>query len=175
VEGRDGGMNDFNLHKIALAVIRDHSSADPGDLAEALLAAVPAERYKDALRCTLRGYVRGVLHEVRSGEPHHPTTDPTNEQTTPRKRPSGRSWKVDAIRSGWRAYRLHVEQGWKFLPNCTYDDLMTAAAERRDIAKANEHEAERYERLAALVQRHGETVADAPEAEVTAILDGRAA
>jgi hypothetical protein len=98
----------------------------------------------------------------------------------PARRP-GRSAKVAAIRESgpkWLRDRLNTgadPREWKRIGDCSFTDLMFAAAQRRDQAARTSAAAERLERLAELVQAHGvDRVRDLPES-VLAQVGGAAA
>jgi len=83
---------------------------------------------------------------------------------------SGQSSKVAAIREHaerWRralADQVNTADGYKVLGECTYDDLMFAAEQRRAVAARTLAKADQFESLALLLKRHGaETVAELPE------------
>lgn len=165
-------MTTFNLHAVAVDTVRNHPSPDPGDLAEAVLDAIPRSAYRLALRLLLRAYVREIIRAHRL-HTERPASEPPSPVTSTR---AARSWKQDAMALAWQQQRIHVgDSRWEFLPDCTYDDLMVAAQERRDKAKANLREAERYETCASLIHRHGVAkLGDVPADEVAAALGGGA-
>lgn len=158
----------FSLRHVVHDVLTETDLADPSDVANAVLARIPEDLSRVALAQALRGYVRQVIGQARMTRP---------EQDTEQK-PTGRSWKRDALREGWRDRlhdRTHVENGWKLLAECTYEDLLAAAAERRDLAERNLASAQQYEKWASLVSEYGvETFGDLPAAVLAEAL-GRAA
>lgn len=161
-------MTAFNLRSIVRETLADTSDADPGVVAEQVLAAIPKARTRDALEQTLRLFVRQIISEQRVSSP------PSNVRTIPTT-----SAKVAAVRDGWQKRlrdRVHVGDGaWKFLGECTYDDLLSAAAERRDLAERNAAWARQFDSWARLLTEHDvETFAELP-LTVQADVLGRAA
>ena len=164
-------MTEFNLRTIVRATLSETSDADPGVVAEQVLAAIPRARTRDALEQTLRLFVRQIISEQRVSS--RPST-PSNVRTIPTT-----SAKVAAVRDGWQKRlrdRVHVGDGaWKFLGECTYADLLSAAAERRDLAERNAAWARQYDSWARLLTEHDvETFAELP-LTVQADVLGRAA
>jgi hypothetical protein len=151
-------VSDFNLRALVREVSDESGAADPTVLADAVYKRVAAKDRPAALREALRHFVRLNVSIDRM-------TPAVQERSD--DKPAGRSWKRDGIRQGWRAHlrqRLHVADGWKFLGDCGFDDLMFAAAERREIASRTMAAADRYEALAKLLANHNVTrVADLPD------------
>lgn len=137
-----------NLRVLVHEVLETSTMPDPGDVAEEVFRRVPPEEHGEALRQTLRLFVRQVIGELRVG---NPSTRPAAN--------SGRSAKVRAIRDAWQrrlADRVHVgDSEWKFLRDCTRDDLLAAAAERRKLAERNAAWARTYDGWARLLTEHG--------------------
>lgn len=146
----------FILRHVVRDVLTDTDLADPGDLADVVLERIPSEHVHDALSQTLRIYVRQVISEVRNSGP---------AVNVAPIRPN-LSWKVAGIRDGWQRQldnRVHIGDGWKLLRNCSYDDLLAAAAERRDLADRNMARARQYDAWACLLSDNGaETFGDLP-------------
>lgn len=158
-------MADFNLRSIVREVLTSSTIADPGVVAEEVLRRVPSRMLKQALQQALRLYVRQVISEVRVSRP--PVAS------------SNRSAKVSGIRDGWQRRlrdRVHCGDGnWKFLAECTYEDLLAAAGERRQLAERNLAWARQYDEWARLLTEHDvATFGELPaEAQMAAL--GRAA
>lgn len=89
---------------------------------------------------------------------------------------SGHSAKGDGIRAWFSRFLVDMiptESGWKEMGQCTSDDLLFAANDRRDRAGAILVRAEQYERLArAIKDSAASTIGDLDEATVRAALDG---
>ena len=163
-------MTDFILRTLVREVLRDSTIADPGTIADEVLRRIPRGAVRTALQQTLRLYVRQVISEERISR-----RDPNASVTT---KPA-RSAKVTAIRDGWQRRlrdRVHTGKGeWKFLAACTYDDLLAAAAERRELADRNNAWARTYDAWARLLSEHEvSTFGDLPVEALAAAL-GRAA
>lgn len=161
----------FDLRALVRDVLRASEQPNPDWLVEAVLARVPEGEMAEALRQALPSIIREAAARERSANPIAPSS------SMPTKAPG--SWKVQAIREEWQRAlrnRIHVGPGdYKFLGDCTYDDLLFAAAERTAIADKNAAIARSYNALAALLTEHdAKTVRDLP-AEVLAPAIGRAA
>ena len=150
-------MSDLNLRALVRDVLRETSEADPGVIAEAVLGLIPAKQSREALEQTMRLFVRQVISEVRVS--NAPTAKVTPIRPTT-------SWK-GAVRDGWQRRlrdRVHVGGSeWRLLADCTYSDLMAAAAERQEHADRNAAWARTYRAFADAIQEAGvETFADLP-------------
>ena len=160
-------MTDFTLRHVVRDVLAETTEADPGKLAGLVLARIPKKDYHAALSQALRLFVRQIISETRTG---HNAPAPT---------PIQGSRKVAAIREGWQRRlndRIHVgDSAWKVLRDCTYDDLLHAAQERRSLAERNAAWARQYDAWARLLTEHDvETFGDlAAEVQMQAL--GRAA
>lgn len=155
----------FVLRHLVRDVLDSTSEADPGVLAGLVLATIPRGKTREALAQTLRIYVRQVITESRS----------VNATVTP----ISPSVKVAAIRDGWQQRlgdRVHVgESHWKLLRDCTYEDLLSAAEERRQLADQNQARARMFDAWARLLTDHNvKTFGDLPT-DVQAHAVGRAA
>jgi hypothetical protein len=162
-------MSDFVLRHIVRDVLRNSTLADPGDIATEVLRRIPARQTRDALEQALRLYVRQVISEQRTAS--QPTPLPT--------RKNGKSWKVTGVRDGWQKRlrdRVHIGASqWKFLADCSYEDLLAAAAERRQLAERNQAWARTYDAWARMLVEHDvQRFGDLPAEALMAAL-GRAA
>lgn len=157
---------DFNLRALVREVAESSTLTDPGSLADEIARRIPAEHVHDAFVQMLRPYVRELITKDRS------FGTPTDHHEAPRP---GRSWKRDGIRAHWRRVlreRVHVGVGpadWKFLGDCGREDLLFAAAERRQMAEANLAKAAQFEQIAALLD-DDKTVRDLPDDTLAASL-----
>lgn len=79
-------------------------------------------------------------------------------------RKPNRSGRLAAIRdrhAAWKRARYVIDGTWKMLADCTVDDVLALAAQRRDVAARNTAEAERFDQLARVMKDAGAvTVAD---------------
>jgi len=160
----------YDLRADIKTVLDSTSLTDPGEIADKVAESVPARALRAAFRVTLRAYVRQVMAERRTfSDPNFQTSSsghPLNDAHDPRVA-AGRSFKVRAIRDGWQKQldnRVHVGNSeWKFLGDCTYDNLYALAGEREKHAAKNEAWARYYRSLAALLTEHDvERVRDLP-------------
>jgi hypothetical protein len=141
-------MTELNLRAMIREVLDETDLVDPTDVAEETFHRLTRGQYAPALRQTLRQFARLVMTSQGAA--------PTGDSA-----PANRSWKRDAIRAelgGFREY-YHTADGWKHLRDCTRDDLLFAANERREQADRNIAEAERLEKLASRLD-DGQTVGD---------------
>jgi hypothetical protein len=156
---------EFNLRGLVREVLRSSTIADPGAVAVEVLKRIPSRMHKAALGQALRLYVRQVISEERISHRSEPAAA---------HQPPARSAKVAGIRDGWQKRlrdRVHCNGTWKFLAACTYDDLLAAAAERRQLADRNQAWARQYDAWARLLTEHdAETFGDLPtEAQMSAL------
>ncbi len=157
---------DFNLRALVRECVRSSITADPGLIATIVFSQIADEDHAEALDQALREIVREVIREERM------RTQITSPQV-------GASAKVQGIRDHWqRALRdqIYVAEGeWKFLGDCTQDDLMFAAEQRREQASRLRAKAAQYDVLRGLLDEHGvKQVRDLP-ADVLVTSLGRAA
>lgn len=148
-------MTTFDLRAAVRHVLDTTDLADPRDIATKVAENVPANQRIYALTTALDPYVREAIQRRRNSNPIIGSASPRTGSS-----------KVAAIQAYARALRdqVHVGAGaWKPLGDCTYDDLMFAAEERREHARQNAAAAERYQTLADLVRDEGAArVADLP-------------
>lgn len=159
-------MSEFDLRAVVRETLSSSPAADPAALAEHVLDRIAVEDYGQALRQTLRTYIREAIGQQRMSAP----------VPTPRV---NASWKVEAIRASWKralANRMCVADGeWKTLADCTAQDLLFVAKERRVAAAKNLATAETYESLAQLMESQGAAVvADLAEVTLETALCGAA-
>jgi hypothetical protein len=138
-------MSDFNLRSVVRQVARNSTLRDPRQLADEVLRRIPQEELLNVLRDALLPLVREV---VSADRPHgvHTTGPGRSQKHSAIGQPSAGSWKVGAIRDGWQEHlraRYSTEGGvYKFLGECTYEDLQF-------IAGRLDHQAETYRSKAA--------------------------
>ncbi len=157
---------DFNLRALVREVARTSLVADPGLVAADVLARIADEDRAAALDQALRDVVREVFRDERNWTRVGPPQ-------------VGVSAKVQGIRDHWQRAlrdRINVAEGeWKFLGECTQDDLAFAAEQRREQASRLRAKAAQYDVLRNLLDEHGvKQVRDLP-ADVLVTSLGRAA
>lgn len=153
----------FNLRRHVEDVLASGSEPDPGRVAAQVIAGLSDADLRIALAVTLPDYIRNVAGSmaVRARKPQPRTL------TTPQRIAS---WYASILAS-----RTYTGSEWKFLRDCTADDLHGAAAERYRAATATKSEADRLTTLADLLEELGaETVAEVPEPELRRVLGGAA-
>lgn len=145
-------MSDFNLRQLVREVLRTSVLADPTDVAVEVMRRIPKNMIRVALEQVLREVVRNVMAEERAASR-------VNTSVPQSPAHSGRSSKVAGIRDGWQRRlrdRVHVGASeWKLLGSCTYEDLLFAASERRELAEQNAAVARQYDAWARLINEHG--------------------
>ncbi|NUQ97871.1 MAG: hypothetical protein HOY79_15390 [Streptomyces sp.] len=197
-------MTDFSLRHLIREVLDSSTLSDPHAIAAEVARRIDDADLRTALEQCLADPVREEIRKNRNGglptlatalpsAPRltlHTQPDVMTEQpggaprpvvkAAPVRRPA-RSAKVAAIRESgpkWLRDRLNTgaePREWKRIGDCTFTDLMFAAAQRRDQAARTSAAAERLEQLAELVRAHGvERVRDLP-ASVLAQVGGAAA
>lgn len=163
----------FDLDDLCWQVM-ESDVADRDEVAERVARAVPHKHLRTALRQAMPKYIAVKFSQQRRAyafppppvELEQPNGTPPSDV---HRRQSANSAKVKAIRAGWRKAlncRLWCgpKAGDKLIANCGYEDLMTAAQQRRRTAKRMNASADRIEEVAAAVQEHDVlSVADLPE------------
>lgn len=143
-----------DLRTLVVKALDDSPDANPHDVARTLADTLKGKAMRDALYEALPHYVVKVATLLRAGSPVEP------EQ--PEEQPQNGSPRWDRV-AGLLARRECTEEGWKFLRNCTADNLRAAALDRRSRATSLVIAAERYEKIAVLLDEHGAaTVGDLP-------------
>lgn len=159
----------LNLRALVREILAETDEADPGAIARTVMGRIPTDKQGEALIQTLRLFVRQIISENR-------ITRPQGVTHIGAARSAGRSWKGAALREAWREKtrdRLHVGHGeWKQLRDCTYADLMSAAAERQDHAERNAAWAQRYRHYALALSNAGvDTFGELPTATQADLLE----
>lgn len=160
---------DFDLRALVIAVAESSDVAEPKALTDEVLRRIPARHRLAALETALPAYVSQAI---------------SNGQRNFRQLGSvpGRSWKTEGARAFAQRFlhaRIDVSSAgtgeWKLIGDCAVEDCLGAAALRRAMAAANVAQAERLEKLGALLDEYGaETVADLPEPVLVAFVTGGA-
>jgi hypothetical protein len=153
--------SNFDLRAAVAKVLDTSDLAEPDEIASKVAENVAARDLRSALALALVPYVRIQMDNSRRSNVI------LNGDSDVQRKQSARSPKVAAIRDAWAAAlrdRVHVSDGWKLLGDCTYEDLLFAAEERREKARQNVARAERFEWLAERLQANGVArVADLPK------------
>lgn len=156
-------VSEFNLRTLVRQVLDDSVLTDPGLIAEEVYRRTAAKDRGAAYQQALRHFVRQVASEQRGA---------TTITAGPSKATRAREWWQRSMRD-----RIHVngDAGWKMLADCTRDDLLYAAAERREQADRNRAKAQQYEALASLLDANSAaTVRDLPADVLMRALGGAA-
>ena len=142
----------------AVNAVLDSGLTDYADIAAKVAENVPSREVRFCLAEALRSYVREQMSHRRAVNPVlKPATSPSSPTS------SARSPKRDAIRAQHARFLLdlvHVQDGNKPLGKCTYQDLMFAAEERRQMASANTAMANRYQQITELLRSHDVTTVE---------------
>lgn len=151
-------MTDFDLRKLVRDVCENSTVADPAALAKEVNQQIKRTERDAALEAALPLFVQNILGQLRMRS-HRPV--PVIPQP---------SRKVQGIRETWRRMlrdRINVGpdvSDWKFLADCTAEDLDYAASIREEHARRNAARAEQYRQLAELLEEHGvDTVGELPD------------
>lgn len=172
----------FNLRTLIREVCDTSSATAPELLVKEVLRRIDRRDAQVALEQALPYIVHSVVssHRFTAPPPGRPHTAPADQTAfdaladdvsggaTPIKQP--RSTKVASIRDTiGRALRERISVGhdrseWKFLGDCTADDLEYAARLRHDLARANAARARQLHELADALRESGvETVRELPD------------
>ena len=151
----------FDLRALINLVSDETQIADPGTLADIVLARITPKDRNAALSQSLRPFVRQIQGEARM---RVSMIAPTEAEPSA---PGRGSAKVAGIRDEWqRALSLSVfvgTEGYKLLGDCGHADLLFAASQRFDMAARNMAKGTQFERLAASVLESGvERLRDLP-------------
>lgn len=137
-----------DLHSLIARALDESPIADPNVIAREIATQLPDAELRSALEVVLPGYVitAATRHRnaVLGSVPH--VGDAVGS----------RRWQVAA---SVLSARVHTGSEWKLLRNCTRDDLLGAAEQRRSLAAGIEKQAERFEALATLMLQRGAAVA----------------
>jgi hypothetical protein len=149
----------FDFHAIVTEEIEQHPSADPDDVADAVLRRIPANELRSVLNLVMRSFIR-----IRVGQRRARRAVVAPEKVSG----VGRSWKVQGAADAWRRHltdRYNIgSHKWKMLNEMGYDDLVFSAEYREQQAAANQAQAERLRSWAQLlVQHQAPTFGDLPE------------
>jgi hypothetical protein len=149
-------------HHVA-SFVRKGESPDPAVTAEKILADLSDAECRVGLETTLTDYVRHVQNHMATSTRH----GSVSPMSTSGKVTRARSWWADVL-----ATALEVGGEWKYLRDCTADDLDTAAETRYRIAAETKAQGDQWSALAKYLRAHRKmaTVADVPEAELAKLL-----
>lgn len=145
----------FSLRDTIREVVAEQSTTNPGEMARMVMARIPREHVVAALASCLTRTITDML-----GDQHRRAMDELESARRSPVRPQVGSSKVagyQALGEKWRTALdtlLPTADGRKRLADCTRDDLMFAAEQRRELAAANMAAAARYESYAALLATH---------------------
>jgi hypothetical protein len=163
-------MTTVNLRALIRDIAENSSLRGPREIAAKVAENIPAKQVRAALAEALVAYVREELTRARA----------TSAPVLPGNVNSARSSKVAAIRDAWRrtlAGQFHVGAGvWQRLADCSREQVMFLAAERREMAERNAAAADMFDRLgAAMRKRHAKVVADLSEPVLAELLSAAVA
>jgi hypothetical protein len=145
-------------------LIREHVEAsddlDPRVIAAAIVAALPNDLLREALRATLPDRVRAFHRHRRNVHGS----------------PGSRRWNgIRDVADELAIFRRAVAIGpadWRALGSLVRDQVLMVAEDRRLQARATDAQADRFEKLAALMKRRrAKVVSDLSPAEVAEVLD----
>lgn len=160
---------DFDLRKVVADFLDATDLTDFRQMAAEVAGAVPSRQLRAALTEALAGYIANVNQNRRNANPV------LNGDGRPRQNRSVKVAGIAAMHQRMLRDLVHVgNSANKRLGDCTYEDLMFAAGERREIARLTAAKADRYEWLAKQLHAHNaDRVADLPP-EVLADMEAAA-
>lgn len=145
-------MSDFDIREAVRAVIEETDLTAPEEIAAKVAEGVPARQLRPVLSWVLRDYVRVELGRDRR---HH--------HDVPLFARSAKREAIVEYAQRWLRDRVSVANEWKMVGDCTAEDCLTVAAERRENARRNVLAAELWEARADLLKQHrSRRLADLP-------------
>lgn len=143
-------MSEFNLNAL-IESVRESTGPNADDIAAKVQPLIPESERSAVELFLLTRYVANTRPGL-ARRLAHPQQSPPPSRTTRTQR----SAKVAALQAHARFLRAEIvtESGEKWLADCSYDDLMFAAALRRKHAADTISAAEAHEALAKLVRKH---------------------
>lgn len=156
----------INLSALIYAELQESSEADPHVIAEQLIAKLSEDDLREVVAVTLPAHVRRHIHSLRSRVSSEASAASSDA-------PSGggnRSARWEAIAAAYESgeldelrLRVFACGAWKFLGDCTREDVADIA-EQHDVAVAQRaNVARRYHALhAAMKRKRAKTVRDLP-------------
>lgn len=153
-------MTAFNLRATVVDALDRSPAADPSVVAAEVAAAVPSNLLRSVLASVLPAYVTGVVTTTR----HRALADVPDQGD----QVGSRRW---AAAASILMSREFVDGEWKWLRDCTADDLRSAATDRRQRAASILANADKLDALAALMdKRRASVVAELGEDAVRKVM-----
>lgn len=151
----------YELRKVVRDFLDETDLTDFKEMAAELAARVPAKSLRDALAESLPHLLATVNQQRRMN-------NPVLAGETPAPVRSAKVAGIAAMHAAALRDLIHVGAGVnKQLGDCTYEDLMFAAEERREHARRNAAKAAQFETLADRLRANGvDRVADLPAADL---------
>lgn len=165
---------EFDLRARVHHVLRESTSSDPRTLAAEVVAALDGPQAFAALVQALPPFIR---QQISADRAHRWSTVASSAQPQESPAPTPNSWRISAVQeyAALLRERVYGADGWKELGACTAVDLNFMVRERRLRAQQLENSAQRYRRLAALLEEHHVVkVAELPGAALCGILENTA-
>lgn len=137
---------------------------DPHIISEILLQELTPGEAAAALTATLPSYVRQIAREMRKSASHSSSTTSTRWDNVAELQEQG---TLTLLRA-----RVFASGTWKFLGDCTRDDVTDIAEQRAQEAADLEEAAERFRKLRAVMGRkRAMIVSELPANALTEIFD----
>lgn len=148
----------YDLRKVVRGFLDETDLTDFREMAEQLATEVPAKQLRAALVEALPSLIATINQQRRM-------SNPILAGSTPAR--SAKVAGIAAMHAAALRALVHVGGGAnKHLGDCTYEDLLFAAGERREHARRNAAKADQFEALANRLRASGFTcVADLPAAD----------
>lgn len=149
----------MDLRELIRNVAAEYPKAQPNEIARHAAKLTPPDQIVEFYEAALRPLVQDVLRQDRNIAIHHVVSDRSGVPCV--------SPKVAGIRSWWQQMlesRVALENGWKVFGDCTYDEVLYCAKERRAHAESVIAQADWYESIARkMKQRRVCAVRELPE------------
>lgn len=159
----------LNLRDFIRETAEQLNTPDPHIVAATVADSLPEDVLREALRLTLPTYARDVMRLRGTGsEMSHPASRNRSRAGRSSANAIGRVYRELIVKS----VKLGEDGEWKFLADCTPDDLHAGAEYRLQMARFNEQAAERLGMLALAFSDYPEAkvVADLPEVVVVQVM-----
>lgn len=148
------------VRQVIRTAMDDSPSADPAIVASTVLDKLTPRQIREALALCLPPYVRVEMsrygwHTRRAARSPMTTADRV------------RSWYLSQL-----GVSLFIGDEWKFLRDCSAEDLHTAASDRYRKATEVHAEGDRWTKVALFMEEHNrETVSEISEAELKSLME----
>lgn len=149
--------DDFNVRELIRDVIDSSGLADPGEIADVVLAKISDDDLRSALRSVLRSAVRMQLGHERKNLAEQSASNATGANRANQVR----HWYERTLQMSLHVADKDGQPVWARFGDCTAAQLEFVANERREKARMNAAQALVYERVQAWMKtKRAKTVSD---------------